>query len=372
MSWRLRIRFGRRRGAAGRPRDRPSLSRRVERGGEEVPSRLGVGEVDRLRPPPYRYDNSGYARAEQTVKGPEQFPSLVRAQTSAYSTEDSESPKGKPGFNGLTPREWTLYSRSVWTAREVSSPREAFHLEHGATFSIALAERAIRMYSAANDIVLDPFVGTGTTAVAARNLGRNAIGFELYPKYVEIARSRLRQTSLLEEINCRIVEGNCLDLVKTLTPETVQLTFTSPPYANFIHRSVTDRSKTHKHSLLVSDNNSRTKPYGKDDRDFGNLPYDSFLTQVRELMIGVFRATKPGGYNVWVVKDCRDPQKGRPFIEFHSDIAAAGRRAGFVYHDLIVWDQNDQRSLILLGYPTTFYVNINHSFLVVMRRPREE
>jgi DNA modification methylase len=294
----------------------------------------------------------------------------VQGETSTDPPEDTGSPKGKPGFNGLTPREWTLHSKSVWTAREVSSPREAFHLEHGATFSIALAERAIRMYSAPNDLVLDPFVGTGTTVLAARNLGRSAVGFELYPKYVEMAKSRLRQTSLLDEVECRITEGDCLELVKTLTPESVQLTFTSPPYADFIHRSVADRATTHKHSLLVSENNSRAKAYGKDGHDFGNLPYDVFLAHAEELMAGIFRAMKPGGYNVWVVKDCRDPQQGKPFIEFHSDVAAVGRRVGFLYHDLIVWDQNDQRSLVLLGYPTTFYVNINHSFLVVLRRPK--
>ena len=84
----------------------------------------------------------------------------------------------------------------------------------------------------------------------------------------------------------------------------------------------------------------------------------------------IYRVTKPGGYNVWVVKDHRDPQNGLPYIPIHYDIGKRGEKAGFKFHDLIVWDQNDQRSLVLLGYPTIFYTNINHTFLVVLHKPK--
>ncbi len=276
--------------------------------------------------------------------------------------------KGKPGFNGLTPREWTLLSKSVWTAREVSSARQTYHLEHGATFSQAVAERAIRMYTSKGDMVLDPFVGVGTTVTASRGLARNGIGFELYPKFVKIARDLLRQTAFVDA-TAEVREGDCRELIEEVEPESVQLTFTSPPYANFIRRSVRDRAQTHKNSKFVLDNKSSVKPYGDDPRDFGNLDYPHFLDEVRRLMTQLYRVTRPGGYNVWVVKDHRDPTQGRPLIDVHSDTAAQGVKAGFQYHDLIVWDQNEQRSLVLLGYPSVFYVNINHSFLTVLRKP---
>lgn len=287
-------------------------------------------------------------------------------------TSPAKPPKrerGKPGFNGLTPREWTLLSKSVWTAREVSSAREKYHFEHGATFSVALAERAVRMYSAVGDLVLDPFVGVGTTLVAARKQGRDSIGFELYPRFVQIAKGVLGQ-STLGSSRSEVRQGDCRALIEDLQSDSVQLTFTSPPYANFIRRSVSDRAKTHKTSRLVLENKSSVKPYGEDPQDLGNLGYEDFLLEVRGLMRQLLCVTRPGGYNVWVVKDHRDPQGGKPFIEVHSDIARQGMEAGFRYHDLIVWDQNEQRSLVLLGYPTTFYVNINHSFLVVLRKPK--
>jgi DNA modification methylase len=273
------------------------------------------------------------------------------------------------GFNGLTPKEWTKLSKSVWSAREVSSAREWYHLKHGATFSVALAERAIRMYTKKGDLVLDPFLGVGTTLVAARNLGRRGIGMEIYEHFVNLAKEVLSQQKLTGGFEQKVILGDCRDLLKWIEPNSVQLTFTSPPYANFILRSLKDRKKTHKSSWLVSLNKSVVRQYGEDPRDFGNLPYDKFIEAVKDIMTKLFVVTKPGGYNVWVVKDCRDPQNGKPFIDFHSDVAHAGEEAGFLYHDLIIWDQNEQRSLVLLGYPSVFYVNINHTFLVVLRKP---
>lgn len=61
---------------------------------------------------------------------------------------------------------------------------------HPAAFPLELAERHISTWSAPGDLVLDPFEGSGTTAVACRMLGRRHIGFELDPGYAEMARKR--------------------------------------------------------------------------------------------------------------------------------------------------------------------------------------
>ena len=273
-------------------------------------------------------------------------------------------------FNGLSPRDWTRLSRSVWTAREVSSARNAGHLEHGATFSVALAERAMQLYTDEHDLVLDPFVGVGTTLIAARSLNRKAIGIELYPRFSQIAEEALAQQTFGSTNDQHVVCGDCRCLETWVERDSVQLTLTSPPYADFIRRSVQDREKTHKKSRIAIDNRSVVKPYGHDIKDFGNLPYEEFVQHVASLMAKLFLVTRPGGYNVWVVKDCRDPQHGKPLVDMHSAIALTGQQAGFLYHDLIVWDQNEQRRLVLLGYPSAFYVNINHTFLVVLRRPK--
>ena len=68
-------------------------------------------------------------------------------------------------FNGMTAKEWALNSRSVWN--DVSSQRKGKHLLHGATYPEKLCDRLIQVYSKTGDIVLDPFLGTGTTVISA-------------------------------------------------------------------------------------------------------------------------------------------------------------------------------------------------------------
>ncbi len=87
--------------------------------------------------------------------------------------------------------------------------------EHPCQLPIHLLERIILMSTDENDIVLDPFNGTGTTALAAKRLGRQYIGFELDSEYVEITRNKLAQ----EKPNSKL--GDCwvsfyLDKIVTL------------------------------------------------------------------------------------------------------------------------------------------------------------
>ena len=278
------------------------------------------------------------------------------------------APKKSPArkLNDLSAKEWTQLSKSVLTSRDVSSVREAHHKIHGATFPVALAERAIKMYTKSGDLVMDPFLGVADTLLAARNLGRRGVGFEIYPKFYKISKGLC--SGLLEDTSQEVVNADCRRLEDYVSAESVQLTFTSPPYADFIQHSQRDRATTHKKSKIVLDNKSAVKKYGDDPADFGNLKYNEFIDAISSLMKSIHRVTKEGGYNIWVVKDHRMAKSGIPYIPVHYDVMLAGERAGFTPHDLIIWDQNDQRSLVLLGYPTAFYVNVNHTYLVVMRK----
>lgn len=75
--------------------------------------------------------------------------------------------------------------QQVWTGLTGASTRH-----HPAPFPLELAERLIRMFSFVGDTVLDPFMGTGTTNVAAAKWGRNSIGVEIDPKYFDMACNR--------------------------------------------------------------------------------------------------------------------------------------------------------------------------------------
>jgi site-specific DNA-methyltransferase (adenine-specific) len=88
----------------------------------------------------------------------------------------------------LTREEMQLWFRSFWTDIKGASTRAG----HPAPFPVELAERLIRMFSFAGDTVLDPFLGTGSTTIAAIRNGRHSIGNDIEPKYLNLARERIR------------------------------------------------------------------------------------------------------------------------------------------------------------------------------------
>lgn len=80
---------------------------------------------------------------------------------------------------------------TIWSYAGSCTESNRLKLKHPATYPDALAIDLIRCFSAPNDLVLDPTCGSGTTCVAAANLGRRYIGVELSAEYAEIARARL-------------------------------------------------------------------------------------------------------------------------------------------------------------------------------------
>lgn len=91
----------------------------------------------------------------------------------------------------LTKERWREITQSVWEFDGVTQSN--FPIDHGAVFPEELPKRAIQLYSFHGDTVLDPFAGTGTTAVAAKRAGREYIGIEQNEKYVNFARQRVAE-----------------------------------------------------------------------------------------------------------------------------------------------------------------------------------
>ncbi|MGH9728230.1 MAG: DNA-methyltransferase [Candidatus Acidiferrales bacterium] len=88
---------------------------------------------------------------------------------------------------------------SNWIGRDLAYPTNVLHMatecgnkNHSAAFPISLPTWFIKLFTKKGDVVLDPFVGSGTTAVACRELGRQYIGIDINPEFCEIARQRLQ------------------------------------------------------------------------------------------------------------------------------------------------------------------------------------
>ncbi|MBL8163509.1 MAG: site-specific DNA-methyltransferase [Anaerolineae bacterium] len=87
---------------------------------------------------------------------------------------------------------------SNWVGRALAYPTNVLHLatessnrSHSATFPLDLPKWFIKLFTQEGDLVLDPFMGAGTTALAAHSLGRHYLGIELLPEYIELAEQSL-------------------------------------------------------------------------------------------------------------------------------------------------------------------------------------
>jgi site-specific DNA-methyltransferase (adenine-specific) len=105
-------------------------------------------------------------------------------------------------FSMIDKQRFDEWFRQSWTLTGASTK------EHPAPFPLELADRLVRMFSFVGDTVLDPFVGTGTTLVAAAGAGRNAFGVEIDPAYTQLAKERLTtigdlfRQPLVETLGC--------------------------------------------------------------------------------------------------------------------------------------------------------------------------
>jgi site-specific DNA-methyltransferase (adenine-specific) len=90
------------------------------------------------------------------------------------------------GLSKIAKKDHARWFRSMWTDVPGASTKQ-----HPAPFPLELASRLVRMFSFVHDTVLDPFAGTGTTLIAAVSCQRNAVGVEIDPEYLKLARKRV-------------------------------------------------------------------------------------------------------------------------------------------------------------------------------------
>ena len=102
-------------------------------------------------------------------------------------TAKQRAAQGLPHVTTLLPEDFLALTLDVWSI----PPESARRVGHPAPFPVELPEQLIRLYTYADDLVLDPFMGSGSTLVAAARLGRRYVGYDLDPSYVDMARQRV-------------------------------------------------------------------------------------------------------------------------------------------------------------------------------------
>lgn len=106
--------------------------------------------------------------------------------------------------SAMTKEEWNTYFQGHWN---FSGARQDNHL---AMFPEELPKRLIKMFSFVGDTVLDPFLGSGTTSLAAKNLGRNSVGYEINSEFIPIIKDKLSFTenNMFDDVTYKLLNQN--------------------------------------------------------------------------------------------------------------------------------------------------------------------
>lgn len=270
----------------------------------------------------------------------------------------------KKRLNDLDGSKWLLYSKSVWDDIIVSSSEKTYH---PAQFPVALVRRLLRIFTHEKDLVLDPFLGSGTTLIACRALQRHGIGVELNSNYVKLTKSRLADQTLdatSEQLVICADSRNLLRLtdlnqfMEKLGKKYVDFMVTSPPYWDVLHES-------HKKTVLPPE--KHPQQYSELKEDLGNIhDYWSFLNALKEVFKQVYELLHPNKYCVIVTMDIRKKDK---VYSLHSDVVNLMSDLGFGYQDVIIWDRDREYNYLRpMGYPTTFIVNRVHEYILIFRK----
>lgn len=285
----------------------------------------------------------------------------MKKQITFFELKDHNNRKlVSPKANNLDGNTWLKYSISIWS--DISKSREEQKLNHPAMFPKELPKRIMEIFLTKDKTeVLDPFMGTGSTLVAAKELNKHGIGFEISEEYAKIAHERIKAISDLfsgGEIEQTIYVDDARNLTKYLKEETIDLCITSPPYWNILTEKRTADQKT-------------VRNYHKKDGNLGEIrEYEAFLKELKLIFEKVYIVLKKGAHCVIEVMDIRKKDRYYPF---HMDIVRFMQEIGFILEDIIIWDRRKEyNNLRPLGYPFVFRVNKVHEYILIFLKPKKE
>ncbi len=264
-------------------------------------------------------------------------------------------------LNELTGKEWLKFTKSWFVHRPPR--RKSDEILHPAKFPETLVSEFIRFFTKEGDWVIDPFLGTGSTAVACIESNRNCIGVELLKKYFDVSKKRvdglISESLFKPEVS--LFNYNSLGLKNLPIEEnTIQYCITSPPYWNQLERN-SIRQKDRK------EKNLDTKYSGKES-DLGNcVDYDDFIEKVCKVFDQVFDLIKVNGYLTIIINNIYFQSRLYP-LAFDLAVALTKRESkSWIMKDEKIWLQDD-KPLIALGVNSAWVGNRHHQYCLIFRK----
>ena len=261
---------------------------------------------------------------------------------------------GKTHINCMTAKEWLKSQLGVWQFYYEKRDIRKKDL-HPATFPISLAKKVVELFTHEGELVLDPFVGSGTTLVAAQDLNRNAIGFDLQESYINLCSERLSQKNLFNKTKQLSIQDDALNIPLYLNPNAVSLIWTSPPYANLLNRKRKNKSRRDR----KNDQYLKVEQYSQNPRDLGTMSLDNYTKAMGDIYEALLPLLKPKGHCVINVPDMWWENQR---ITIHVSLIQELRSRGYELRNTIIWDRTNIVNRIgIFGWPSN-YITMGTTF----------
>lgn len=257
-------------------------------------------------------------------------------------------------INCLTAKDWLKCQLGVW--QFTYEKRDVRDKElHPATFPISLARKIIELFTHQGELVLDPFVGSGTTLLAAQDVNRNAVGFDLLQKYVDLCELRLNDNHMFNNSKQIAIQDDARNIIKYFEEETISLIWTSPPYANLLNRKRKNKSRRDRNNNQLN----KVEQYSQDDRDLGTYNLEKYTETMGDIYESLLPLLKEKAHCVINVPDFWLENKR---ITIHVSIIQELRKRGYELRNTIIWDRtNIVNNIGIFGWPSN-YITMGTTF----------
>ena len=221
---------------------------------------------------------------------------------------------------------------------------------HPAMYPISLPAHFIKLLTHQGELVLDPFVGVGSTLMAAQDLGRNAVGFDLQKKYIDICKQRLSQTRLNDKTQQIAIADGADKISEYLHEESIALSITSPPYPDFLtHKR---KNKSIRGDLRENAHYDTIQQYSDDPRDLGHMSHAKFKNQMTKIYAGIYPLMKPNSHCIININDLWKDNKR---YATHVFVIEALVKAGFEFRNTFIWDKRNLVNKVgIFGWPNNY------------------
>lgn len=268
-------------------------------------------------------------------------------------------------LNCMTAKEWLKSQLGVWQFSYESRDIRNKNV-HPATFPISLARKVIELFTHQGELVLDPFVGSGTTLVAADDVNRNAVGFDLKEEYIRLCGERIAPQSLFDTTHLLAIHDDARNISQYLPENSLSLVFTSPPYGNLLNRKRKNKSRRNRKNEQLG----KIEQYSQDPRDLGTLELECYTAAMGDIFEKLLPILKPKAHCVINVPDMWWENQR---ITIHVSLIEELRKRGYELRNTIIWDRtNIVNQIGIFGWPSNYItMGVTFEYLLDFWRPPE-